>query len=118
VFFLDSAPHDQLFPHMDAVVHHGGAGTTAAGFRAGLPTQIIPFFGDQPFWGRRVVELEAGPRSLDRGKLSAEIFAEALAALDDPVVRIRAQDLSDAIKSDPGVEAAVDFLERRVTFAK
>ena len=54
IFTLDSVPHDWLFPQMAAVVHHGGAGTTAAGFRAGLPTCIYPFFGDQFFWAARV----------------------------------------------------------------
>lgn len=54
IFKLQAAPHDWLFDHVSAVVHHGGAGTTAAGLRAGRPTVICPFFGDQPFWGRRV----------------------------------------------------------------
>ena len=115
VFFLDSAPHDRLLPQMSAIVHHGGAGTTAAGLRAGLPTQIIPFFGDQPFWGRRVAELGAGPPPLERRKISAETLAMALAALGAPGMRKRAQSLSTAINSDPGIAAAVDFLERRVT---
>ena len=52
VFVLDSAPHSWLFPRMAAVVHHGGAGTTAEGLRAGVPTVIVPFAFDQPFWGR------------------------------------------------------------------
>ncbi len=51
IFLLDSVSHSWLFPRMSAVVHHGGAGTTAAGLRAGVPTVVIPFFGDQPFWG-------------------------------------------------------------------
>ncbi|MFN7089038.1 MAG: glycosyltransferase [Allorhizobium sp.] len=118
VFFLGSAPHDRLFPLMHAVVHHGGAGTTAAGLRAGLPTQIIPFFGDQPFWGRRVAELGAGPAPLERTKFSAESLAGALTALDDPMIRTQAQRLSVKIGSDRGVEQAVEFLERQVTFAK
>ena len=54
IFSLDSVPHDWLFPRMSAVVHHGGAGTTAAGVRAGIPTCINPYFGDQFFWGARV----------------------------------------------------------------
>ena len=53
VFMLKAAPHDWLFPRMAAVVHHGGAGTTAAGLRAGVPSIIVPFFADQPFWGRQ-----------------------------------------------------------------
>lgn len=118
MFFLDSAPHDRLLPRMSAIVHHGGAGTTAAGLRAGLPTQIIPFFGDQPFWGRRVAELGAGPSPLERASLTAETLAKALTALEDPMMRIRAQSLSDAIKTDPGAGAAVDFLERRVASAQ
>ncbi|MEM8600778.1 MAG: glycosyltransferase, partial [Bacteroidota bacterium] len=60
-FALPTAPHGWLFPRMAAVVHHGGAGTTAAGLRAGCPSVVCPFFGDQPFWGRRVHALGAGP---------------------------------------------------------
>ncbi len=54
IFAIDSVPHDWLFPQLSAVVHHGGAGTVAAGLRAGLPTLVVPFFGDQFFWGHRV----------------------------------------------------------------
>ena len=59
VHFIGAAPHDQLFAHVGAVVHHGGAGTTAAALRAGRPMVAVPFFGDQPFWGRRIAELGA-----------------------------------------------------------
>jgi len=51
IFMLGNIPHDYLFKHVSAVVHHGGAGTTAAGILAGRPTVVVPFFGDQPFWG-------------------------------------------------------------------
>src|SRR5690606_18098906 len=71
VFAVAEAPHDWLFPRMAAVVHHGGAGTTAAGLRAGRPTVVCPFFGDQPFWGRRVHALGAGPESIPQRRLSA-----------------------------------------------
>ena len=57
IYSLDSVPHDWLFPKLAGVVHHGGAGTTAAGLRAGVPTLIRPFFGDQFFWAERVVEV-------------------------------------------------------------
>jgi hypothetical protein len=50
VFMLDNTPHDWLFPKVSAVIHHGGAGTTAIGLKCGKPTMIVPFFGDQPFW--------------------------------------------------------------------
>lgn len=97
---------------MSAIVHYGGAGTLAAGLRAGLPTQIIPFFGDQSFWGRRVAKVGAALPLLEKPKISAETLAKALTALEE--MRRSAQSLSDAIETDPGAGAAVDFLERRV----
>ncbi|WP_097142848.1 glycosyltransferase [Rhizobium subbaraonis] len=111
-FFLSSAPHDRLLPRASSAIHHGGAGTTAASLRAGLPTQIIPFFGDQPFWGRRVAALGAGPAPLARKTLSAAGLAKALAAMDAPQMRARAAELSTALARERGVEAAIEFLER------
>ncbi|CAF4415893.1 unnamed protein product, partial [Adineta steineri] len=61
---INNCPHDWLFQHVVAVCHHGGAGTTAAGLRAGKPTIIVPFFGDQFFWGSMVSKSGAGPASL------------------------------------------------------
>lgn len=60
IFWVKSVPHDWLFPKMSGVVHHGGAGTTAAGLRAGVPTIVKPFFGDQFFWGERLEEMGIG----------------------------------------------------------
>ena len=54
VYLSGPAPHTWLLPQMAATVHHGGAGTTAAALRAGVPSQVVPFFGDQPYWGARV----------------------------------------------------------------
>jgi sterol 3beta-glucosyltransferase len=64
IFQVEHAPHGWLFPRVAAVVHHGGAGTTAAGLRAGRPTVIVPFFGDQPFWGRIVAARGVGPQPI------------------------------------------------------
>jgi sterol 3beta-glucosyltransferase len=72
IFMIDSIPHSWLFPRVSAVVHHGGASTTAAGLKAGVPSVIIPFFGDQPFWGQRVADLGVGPKPIPRKKLTAE----------------------------------------------
>ncbi len=110
-FFLTSAPHDRLLPRTHAAVHHGGAGTTAASLRAGLPTQSVPFFGDQPFWGRRVATLGAGPAPLDRRNLSAVGLAEALVAMDAPAMRASAARLAAAIETDRGVASAIELLE-------
>ena len=66
------------FPHTAAVVHHGGAGTTAAGLRAGKPTVICPFIADQPFWGSVVHELGVGPEPIPQRRLSVENLASAI----------------------------------------
>ncbi|MCP4593378.1 MAG: glycosyltransferase family 1 protein, partial [bacterium] len=66
VFLIESVPHDWLFPRTAAVVHHGGAGTTGAGLRAGVPGIVVPFGGDQPFWARRVEALGVGPAPIPR----------------------------------------------------
>ncbi len=113
VHFLASAPHDRLLPLTRASVHHGGAGTTGAALRAGKPTAICPFFGDQPFWARRVEALGVGPRALDRKTLSAASLAEALVAMDDLAMRDRAARLGALIGQEAGVAAAVSFLEAR-----
>ena len=75
---VESIPHDWLFQHVAAVVHHGGAGTTAAGLRAGVPSIVIPFFADQPFWGQRVADRGVGPRPIPRQQLTAARLAYAL----------------------------------------
>jgi len=91
---------------------NGGTGTTAACLRAGLPTQIVPFFGDQPFWGRRVATLGAGPAPLAWKTISAAGLANALKTMDAATMRARAAELSTALARERGVEAAIEFLER------
>lgn len=114
IHIIAGAPHDKLFPHVGAVIHHGGAGTTAASLRAGKPTAICPFFGDQPFWGRRIANLGVGPTPLDRKALSVESIAAAIASMDDPQMRERAAALGAAIRQENGIAAAVKFIEDRV----
>ncbi|HEV7278478.1 MAG TPA: glycosyltransferase [Devosiaceae bacterium] len=113
VHVVDEAPHDRLFPLVSAVVHHGGAGSTAAGLRAGKPTVICPFFGDQPFWGRRVAALGVGPSPIPQRDLTAERLAEAIRlATTDSGMRSRAEALGAAMRAEDGVAAAVAFIER------
>jgi sterol 3beta-glucosyltransferase len=115
VYLLDEAPHDWLFPQMAAVVHHGGAGTTAAGLRAGVPGVICPFFGDQPFWGRRVATLGAGPQPIPQRRLTAEALRAAIeAAVGDPLMRARAAALGATIRAEHGVEQAVAWIHAHV----
>ena len=75
---VDGVPFAWLFPRVAAVVHHGGAGTTSAGLRAGVPSVVVPFFGDQPYWGLRVADLGVGPVPIPRKKLTVERLAQAI----------------------------------------
>lgn len=112
VFMVDSIPHSWLFSRVAAVVHHGGAGTTAAGLRAGVPTIVIPFFGDQPFWGQRVAELGAGLEPIPRKQLTAERLAKAIhRAMTDQFMRQRATDLGAKIRAENGIANAVAIVQ-------
>lgn len=111
VFLLEEAPHDWLFPRMGAIVHHGGAGTTAAAFRAGKPQLVCPFFSDQPFWGQRVAALGVGPQPIKQKKLSVDQLAQALSSLtQDQVMRISAAELGAKIRAEDGVARAVEVI--------
>jgi len=112
VFALDEAPHAWLFPRVAAVVHHGGAGTTAAGLRAGRPTVICPFFGDQPFWGRRVEALGVGSAPVPQKRLTAERLAAAIREVTtSDAIRRRAAALGEAIRQEDGTGEAVRRIE-------
>jgi sterol 3beta-glucosyltransferase len=113
VFVLDSAPHSWLFPRMAAVVHHGGAGTTAEGLRAGVPTLILPFAVDQAFWGKRVKALGVGPSPIPFRKLTAEKLACAIQkAVTQPEIKRRAARLGAAIRAQDGVGNAVRIIKQ------
>jgi sterol 3beta-glucosyltransferase len=113
VFYLDEASHTWLFPRVAAVVHHGGAGTTAAGLRAGRPTIVCPYSFDQPFWGKVVWQLGAGPRPVPQARLSADRLAAAIrVATTDEGMRQRAKEVGEKIRSEDGVARAVELIER------
>ena len=112
IFALDSVPHAWLFPRMVAVVHHGGAGTTAAGFRAGVPSVLVPHLGDQLFWAKRVEELGVGPQPIPRRKLTAQRLAAAITlATTDQDMRARAAALGERIRAEDGVRRAIEIIE-------
>ncbi|MDX2139288.1 MAG: glycosyltransferase [Chloroflexota bacterium] len=113
VHMISSLPHSWLFPRMAAVVHHGGAGTTAAGLRAGVPSIIVPFMGDQPFWGERVRALGVGTAPMPRKQLTADKLAQAITtAVTDREMRQRASALGESIRAEDGVGQAVGYIER------
>ena len=102
-------PFEWLFPRMAAIVHHGGAGTTALGLRAGVPNVVVPHFSDNYFWGRRVAELGAGPAPVARENLSAESLIAAIqAAVEDAKIKNRAVEIGRSIAAEDGVQAAVE----------
>jgi len=111
VHLLETAPHDWLFPRCSAVVHHGGAGTTHEGLRWGRPSVICPVFGDQPFWGRRVLDIGAGPAPVPQKTLTPATLTRALAATRSPAIVSRADEIGSKLRAEPGTEGAASAIE-------
>jgi sterol 3beta-glucosyltransferase len=113
VLWVAAAPHDWLFPRCAALVHHGGAGTTAAGLRAGRPSVIVPHFADQPYWGRRVQALGVGPAPLPRHRLTVDALAGAMrTAMTDAGIARRASELGSRISAEDGPGTAAALIDR------
>lgn len=111
IYLLETVPHDWLFPQVAAVVHHGGAGTTAAGLRAGKPTLICPFMADQPFWGELVYQRGAGPKPIPQSRLTANRLAEAITtAVQDETMKRQAVGLGQKIRAEDGVARAIEII--------
>ncbi|KAM0995245.1 hypothetical protein ACFX19_010797 [Malus domestica] len=118
VYLVDNCPHDWLFKRCSGVVHHGGAGTTAAGLKAECPTTIIPFFGDQPFWGERVHARGVGPAPIPVEDFSLQKLVDAIRFMLDPMVKERAVEIAKAMDSEDGVKGAVKAFHRHFPFNK
>jgi UDP:flavonoid glycosyltransferase YjiC (YdhE family) len=117
-FPIEYAPYDWLFPRMAAIVHHGGSGTTGLGLRSGVPSLVVPFGVDQPFWGKRVAALGAGPKPVPFKRLTATRLAEAIRlAVTDDSMRKNAAALGAALRAENGLADAVsvitDYLNKR-----
>ncbi|KAI0121737.1 glycosyltransferase family 28 domain-containing protein [Xylariales sp. AK1849] len=116
ILTIKSAPHDWLFAQMDAAAHHGGSGTTGASLRAGIPTIIRPFFGDQFFFGGRVEDLGVG---ICLKKWGANSFAKALwEACNSERMIVKARVLGEAIRSDHGVDTAIQSIYRDLDYSR
>ncbi len=113
VFHAGSIPHDWLLPRASGLVHHGGFGTTAAGFRAGIPSLIIPHIIDQFIWGQKVAELGVGPKSISRAKLKAQNMTDALIQMKSPEMLAKAAVLGEKIRLENGVSAAVQLIQEK-----
>ncbi|KAL9115831.1 MAG: hypothetical protein Q9227_000199 [Pyrenula ochraceoflavens] len=114
VFMLGNVPHDWLFKKVSCVVHHGGAGTTAAGIAAGRPTVVVPFFGDQPFWGAMTARAGAGPMPVPYKELTADKLAAAIQEALKPESLERAAELSGKISKEKGAEAGADSFHKQL----
>ncbi|XP_076930962.1 sterol 3-beta-glucosyltransferase UGT80A2-like isoform X2 [Bidens hawaiensis] len=114
VYSLDNIPHDWLFLQCASVVHHGGAGTTAAGLKAACPTTIVPFFGDQPFWGERVHARGVGPSPIPVDQFTLPKLVDAIKFMLDPKVKERAVELAKAMEKEDGVDGAVKTFLRHL----
>jgi len=113
IFAIERAPHDKLFKYVRAVVHHGGAGTTAAGLNHGKPTFIVPQTVDQPYWGRPVHELGCGPKPIRLRRLTPELLAAALADLStNPSYQLAAEALASRLGAEDGTDRAIKVIER------
>jgi len=114
IFVIENIPFSWLFPRVSAVVHHGGAGTTAAGLLAGKPTLIIPHHADQPAWGLRVFEMGVGAKPIPKAKLSSAKLASGITSLISPEIKERAQKLGSLLRSEGGVKEAESIIEEYI----
>jgi sterol 3beta-glucosyltransferase len=116
IFRVDSVPHDWLFPQLDAACHHGGAGTLGASLRAGLPTIVKPYFGDQFFWGQQVESLGVG--TCVRNCTVANLAQALRTATQDQRQIERARQLGERIRAENGMRNAVNTLYRELDYAR
>ncbi|KGN37475.1 glycosyltransferase [Knoellia subterranea] len=115
---VGDVPHGWLFPRTVGVVHHGGAGTTAAALRAGVPQAVVAHIGDQPYWGRRGWEIGVGARPVRRHRLTVEWLTEVLRGFVRGERREWAAEVGSQVQAEDGVGRAVELLERTAASAQ
>jgi len=114
VFLLGNVPHDWLFKYVSCVVHHGGAGTTAIGIAMGKPTVVVPFFGDQPFWGSMIYKAGAGPEPVPFKKMTEDTLYNSITTALDPEIQINVQKMSERISHEKGAEGAASAFQSQL----
>ncbi|OJJ01775.1 hypothetical protein ASPVEDRAFT_71789 [Aspergillus versicolor CBS 583.65] len=114
IYSIGDCPHEWLFDHVAAVVHHGGAGTTACGLRKAKPTLIVPFFGDQPFWGAMVAAAGAGPTPIPHKQLTVDALAAGIRYCLSEHAAEAASAIAHKMSSESGIRAAVSSFHRNL----
>lgn len=114
LLYIESAPHDWLLPKCKMVIHHGGAGTTSAGLRAGIPNIVVPFTADQPFWGNNVYKVGVGSKPILVKNLSIDKLVESILVAESEAVRKQSQVIGQKIRSERGIEEATQLIESYV----
>jgi UDP:flavonoid glycosyltransferase YjiC (YdhE family) len=111
VHVVETVPHEWLFPQMSCIVHHGGAGTTGAASRSGVPQVVVPHFADQPFWATRVHKIGIAPKPIYMNKLNAEDLAQAINfAITDKEINSQSESLGVKIRTEDGIARAVEIV--------
>lgn len=113
-FLVEEVPHDWLFPRVSAVIHHGGAGTTAAALRAGAPSVVLPFSADQAFWGRALAGASSGVLCREHGKRSAGEIERAVATVLGDRLRAGAEAVGREVRGEHGASSAAEVIEHSV----
>ncbi|KAK8139333.1 Sterol 3-beta-glucosyltransferase [Apiospora sp. TS-2023a] len=118
IYMLENTPHDWLFPKVQACVIHGGAGTTAIALKCGLPTFVVPFFGDQHFWGTMIGTAGAGPEAVPYKQLDVDKLAEGIKYCLTDEAREEAQKIAKSIEAEgDGAKNAVKSFHHHLEFS-
>lgn len=113
LYIMQEVPHEWLLPQVTAAIHHGGSGTTAATLRAGTPSIVVPFFADQPAWGKRLEQLGVGTAPIPFAELNAQTLAARIQIIiGTPSMQQKVQDLSQQIQKEDGMAMAIKVIER------
>ncbi len=112
ICLIGATPHEQLFPRMSMVVHHGGAGTTHTAARAGVPSVVIPFAGDQFFWADRLARVGVAPPTVPHTRIRPAQLKAMITWAEREDVRARAKALGQAMAEEQGVRVAVELIEK------
>jgi UDP:flavonoid glycosyltransferase YjiC (YdhE family) len=106
--FIGDTPHDWLFPRTSLIIHHGGSGTTHSAARAGVPSVVLPFAGDQFFWAEQLHRRGIAPAPATASKVTASVLSSAIEAAQTPEMRERASTIGAKMRTENGLAEAVD----------